>query len=230
MNTTSNTAMTRKDLVQEASDRTDLGLSYIHFTSSHSKKTRALLDFLAEKMEKECGFPPGRIFEQIAAAKTGFSKESQRKLGFVILHDGKTLYCASMLSFTSILTRWVPLKHRNKGYARIMLLAIEALVRTVEHSHMPLWIVSARKTEGINARAGWERNDTPNKDRQTGLTPEKEEDQQHDWFPPWSKDAYFAYLNISRDERAKLSPVFLRQWETFVEEHGGSTDLDLKAY
>lgn len=208
---------------------TPLTLTYVHLGFFQPKKTLALLDLLAEKMEKECGFPAGEIFDTMTLAKTGVSKSTSNKTAFAILHDGKELYCASLMSHSNILTRWVPPKHRHRGYAVTMLHALEALIQSVEHSHLPLWIVSYDRMAGINTRAGWIRNDTVNIDRRTGKIPDKEEDYQHDWMPAWSKEGYDACLAASKTKGPDpFTRVFNQQWLEFVLRHGGRKDLNLK--
>jgi GNAT superfamily N-acetyltransferase len=204
-----------------------LKLTYIHFSAFHGGKTFRMLDFLAEKMEKECGFPPGYIARAMTTAKKG-DKDAVRDNGFFILHDDKNLYCASVMNKMAIQTRWVPPKHRGKGYATLMLRKIEEMVQAVPHEHLALWIVSYRRMDGLNTRAGWLRSDVPGRDRHTGELPAREEDYQFDWFPPWAETAYRNACLSSKGQLPGWSKGYWRDYYNFVETYGGRKELDLR--
>jgi hypothetical protein len=207
----------------------NLKITWINHHWFHGGKVNRMLDFLAEKMEKECGLAPGILAEGLTFAKMGVSKEALREISFVILHDGKNLYCASLMNRTGIQTRWVPPKHRGKGYATLMLRKIEEMIQAIPHEHLPLWIVSYRRMDGLNTRAGWIRHTEPGTDRQTGELPAREEDYQFDWFPPWASDAYHDALANSRGQLPGWAKSFHAEYKTFVETYGGSKKgLDLR--
>ena len=202
----------------------ELQLTYIHYSFFHKAKTNLLIDLITEKMEKECGLQPGEIFHSLTLAKTANStgqKDYANKLGFFLLHDSKELYCASVAEYSTILTRWVPPKHRGKGYATAMLKAIEGAFEG--YTTLPVWIISYERMATINTRAGWVRNPDVNKNRHTGeIDPSVEE--QHDWYPPWNKEAYYGARNQTPEWKVR----WWLEWKDFVNKMAGPTNLDLK--
>jgi hypothetical protein len=202
-----------------------LFLTYINFHFFHGGKMNRMLDLVSEKMERECGFQPGAIAKTTELAKatsTHGKHEFVNKHGFFLLHDGKELYCASVMDFHVITTRWVPPKHRGKGYATIMLTAIQAAFQ--DYDAIPLWIISYARMHTINSRAGWVMNSKVNVDRNTG-EPGVGEKEQHDWWPPAFADRREAW--ITRKENPRYLARWRKQWRDFVES-SGRCDLDLK--
>ena len=200
-------------------DPSKLKLTYVHFSMFHKGKTNRLIDLVTEKMEKECDVP--NIHKSVQGARMG-EKVCVRRYGFLLLHDDKELYCASLLEYTTIQTRWVPPKHRGKGYATLMLQKISEMFESLpHHDHICPWIISYNRMEGINTRAGWVKNPNVNTRRSTGeLDPTVPE--QHDWFPPWAEASYHAERN---DEFAR---GFFREFQEFYDLHAKPTNLDLK--
>lgn len=202
----------------------ELTLTYVHFSFFHGGKTNRLIDLLAEKMEKECGLEPGDIFKALTLAKTANNTKDTKyvnKTGFFLLHDDKELYCASAMDYSTLVTRWVPPKHRRKGYATLMLKAVEAAFR--QYTTLPIWVISYERMATINTRAGWVKNPDINTDRRTGEL-DLTKPEQHDWFPEWNKDAYYAARNQTPEWKAR----WWAEWKHFLETQGGPVNLNLK--
>ena len=197
-------------------------MSYIHFSYFHTRKTHLLIDLLAEKMEKECGLRPGEIFNRIERAKSApktKDTEAIERTGFLLLHDGKELLCASLMDYATVITRWVPPKHRGKGYATLMLESVDFLF---EDFALPVWVISYERMDTINTRAGWIKNPGVNKSRTTGEI-DPTVPKQHDWFPP-SKEAVYRSVNGWTAEQKK---GFRKEWMRFLNT-ADAMALDLK--
>ena len=219
-----------------AQDRMNsLQLTYVNLNYFHSKKTTALLNLIAEKMEKECGLGEGYLYdlmllcknEKVAKASGTFSHTH----GFFLLHDGKELLCASYLNWTRIITRWTPPKHRGKGYAGDILRGIEQCILLLPTTVLPLWVCSYERMNTINARVGWEMN--PDINTANGCGDVSTTDGTHDWYPPSMRERYieagrFDRKEMSKAERDAYYSQAIKDWQVWLRRYGGSVNLDLK--